>query len=65
MLDAVACANFPDLSPAGPCWTTFQTDPRSRHAFAVAPVTTAVAMGDALIERLTKAGITFRVLDGD
>ena len=27
-------------------------------------VTTATAMGDALIERLTKAGITFTVLDG-
>jgi short subunit dehydrogenase-like uncharacterized protein len=26
-------------------------------------VTTAVAMGDALIERLTKAGIAFTVLD--
>jgi len=26
-------------------------------------VTTATAMGDALIERLTKAGITFTVLD--
>lgn len=26
-------------------------------------VTTAAAMGDALIDRLVKAGITFRVLD--